>query len=707
MREVIFDPVKELSPSDFIEKITSQKDSLTEKNEKCLTLFMYLIKSNSIDKIEKLIEEVALDMEWQLSQKDNSPNHWTAWDYAMKLAINENEPRLLKMLTKYVQYAHTGTVSGLLCIYAKLNEKEFFVDCLRYGNPNTPSFYGYPLHWVCECGNTEMFDALISWRKDEEFIDINVRDSFGSTGIIIALENKRVEIAEKLMSHPDINLHLSSFISGSALTAAIYTKQFDFAKKLLSNKKLETIVNKDHPGALAWAIINNQKDIILALLKQGLNPVESVSDYLTFDLPKLSDLDHTQYALVDNDTYDWGANPLLLAMMYQDITIIEALLEYGSIVEKALSFSEGVFGSIKKLYEIRDDTLMNLLKTYHNLQKNSYIIVDQLDLLFDEFSKQTQVVKKLMRFFIENVNVSDEEAFLFSEKIFPPEYAIPKKLFFLVYCAVNEKKLASNSTEIKKILIDNTVKIALGEVSEFGINFYLKMIKDYIIKNISGFPIPTEEIELLCVKKLGEAKKELAMAKKTSLKNIIEVREQDSVFLEPLKSYSSEYNDDIEEKSFKDPIKTSLDDEKKHSRNAYKNTMSFTDVFLLHEKLSEKLIDFLEKNRKYLIKSESKKQKILDSIKVILYHEENNCSWSRIPQDVFGSTSLGTVNYYYRTFLRNHELQKIKDLVFEIGNSDYTAATTATQIRKKTEWEPSIFSVNKPYTSAKNTPKLE
>jgi ankyrin repeat protein len=98
---------------------------------------------------------------------------------------------------------------------------------------------------------------------------INQVNRNNETPLIVAVVAGQKKIVEQLLQRPDIDLHIQGFITGTALTYAIFSQQYDIADLLLN--KEEQFINTQHPGALNWTLLHENLDFTNKLVAKGAN----------------------------------------------------------------------------------------------------------------------------------------------------------------------------------------------------------------------------------------------------------------------------------------------------------------------------------------------------------------------------------------------------------------------------------------------------
>jgi len=156
--------------------------------------------------------------------------------------------------------------------------------------------------------NLEWVDIILS------FSDININTNLSNSPdityysiLMLAIDLNKVEIVEKLLKHPDIDINKMGVKSEPALLYAIYTDKTYFAKLLLDDPRIDIhIKNKKNENALYIAANEGNTTIVEEILK----------------FPNVD---------VNIQSKDWGFTPLFEAARKGFSQIVGLLLEYPGI----------------------------------------------------------------------------------------------------------------------------------------------------------------------------------------------------------------------------------------------------------------------------------------------------------------------------------------------------------------------------------------
>lgn len=128
----------------------------------------------------------------------------------------------------------------------------------------------------------EMFQAVENGKVDlverllAQGMSVNLISDYNESLLIIAVKKKQASLVNNLLGKNDIMLHIEGYLTGTALTFAIFSEQWNIAKALLA--KEQKFDNAQHPGTVIWAVGFNNKEILELLRAKGAN----------FDLPGLT-----------------------------------------------------------------------------------------------------------------------------------------------------------------------------------------------------------------------------------------------------------------------------------------------------------------------------------------------------------------------------------------------------------------------------------
>ncbi|MDX2164067.1 MAG: ankyrin repeat domain-containing protein [Gammaproteobacteria bacterium] len=160
----------------------------------------------------------------------------------------------------------------------------------------------------------------------ERGVDPNQQDRYGTTPFMRALEIKEDKITDLFMQNPTTNLHLIDDVNGTALTYAIFSEQFGYAKKLIE-KEGENFKVCNHPEALNWAIRKKRQDLVELMLKYS-NKGINISGGKTTDVENASEEISHRYTALDLDECNDLA--LIWAVGLGHEEIVDLLLKHGA-----------------------------------------------------------------------------------------------------------------------------------------------------------------------------------------------------------------------------------------------------------------------------------------------------------------------------------------------------------------------------------------
>jgi len=203
---------------------------------------------------------------------------------------------------------------------------------------------------------------------------INLKSVYNESALIAAVEKGHIEMVQWLLNQENIDLHIQGYLTGSALTYAVFKDQKKLAQLLLVNEN--KFLNQQHVGALNWAILNENQEIIYGMVKKGadvnsvgLSGYKEIPEWMLkpepdplstpFHRESLPYLDDTPVCLATrceklellnyflsqckatpNIPNNNGDLPLRIAIEKNNKSIVELLLHYGADPEIALKPKE-------------------------------------------------------------------------------------------------------------------------------------------------------------------------------------------------------------------------------------------------------------------------------------------------------------------------------------------------------------------------------
>jgi ankyrin repeat protein len=207
---------------------------------------------------------------------------------------------------------------------------------------------------------------VVNWLLENNKANITATNDNKDSALIVALEAEkhRDDFVKMLLHYENIDLHVQSYFWGTALTYAIFSKQFDNALLLLSKEKSFQL--SYHPGALHWAVKQGNHTIVLALKALGVDL--NTTKYLGFDpcedwvwksmpssspfsfrekdttplLVALNEMNHSMVALLLENGADpnltcQGQTPLIVAAENADQASLELLVQHGADLKQRVS----------------------------------------------------------------------------------------------------------------------------------------------------------------------------------------------------------------------------------------------------------------------------------------------------------------------------------------------------------------------------------
>lgn len=178
-----------------------------------------------------------------------------------------------------------------------------------------------PLMAAMRNGHFNVFKLLI-----ENNSNVNTKNHSNETVLILAIDEKIPQhFLELLLSSEEIDLHVQSYFWGTALTYALFNKQFDKANLLLNKEKIFHLAQ--HPGALHWAVIRNNLEILNAFKNYQVD--FNTTKYFKFNPPP----DWVWKSMPSKSPFSFrekDITPLLASLNEENHSLLTWLLDHGA-----------------------------------------------------------------------------------------------------------------------------------------------------------------------------------------------------------------------------------------------------------------------------------------------------------------------------------------------------------------------------------------
>lgn len=156
----------------------------------------------------------------------------------------------------------------------------------------------------------------------EQQVDVNAVNDLNETALILAVKEGYIEAVQAILVKSNVDLHIQSYLYGTALTAAIYFKKIEIIDLLLNK---ETVIdNNKHPLALICAIRRNYDSVILKFLDKGAD-INSSGEEGYIDPPDwVKDLESpSPFTPMGPPVFDL---PVIVAMQQNHVASLKALM---------------------------------------------------------------------------------------------------------------------------------------------------------------------------------------------------------------------------------------------------------------------------------------------------------------------------------------------------------------------------------------------
>lgn len=233
-------PVKRFESEDIVsEKINYALQAYEEFNLISITLYSIRLIKEQIDSIAQEWRKCS----YHVLNKAITENRIKATkereESVLALAAIENDIELVKLLLSYKDIdINKQCNNGKTPLLLALHEKHFDIarELLEQDtiDVNRKDNHGLsPLLSALQTDN-EIFDLLLA-HKD---IDVNIKNNMGVTPLFYAAEKGLIELAKKMINHPDIDVN--KITSGyTPLTVAIISKNIEIVMCLLQHERID------------------------------------------------------------------------------------------------------------------------------------------------------------------------------------------------------------------------------------------------------------------------------------------------------------------------------------------------------------------------------------------------------------------------------------------------------------------------------------
>ena len=271
-------------------------------------------------------------------------------------------------------------------------------------------------------GNKEKFIYLFNLVCFDK-INLNEKDSYGDTALIIAAYRGHVDILKVLLGHRDIDINIKHRCHGdTALILAAYHGHKDIVKALLGHRGINVnIKNEDGDTALIIAVNRGHKDIVKALLARKVVHVNFINrdGYTALMLAAECGHEETVKDLlghrdidVNIENSDWET-ALMIATKCGHEDIVEALLRKEGIdvnIQNIVGYTAPMFavktGTTRMLKDLlaREDIDVNIKNEDGD---TALILAIAVEKAFSRMFSELDIVAEILAHADINVNIKN------------------------------------------------------------------------------------------------------------------------------------------------------------------------------------------------------------------------------------------------------------------------------------------------------------
>ena len=543
---------------------------------------------------------------------------------------------------------------------------------------------------------------------------VNAKNDYNETILITVAIKKNLPLLKKVLERDDVDLHTQGHLTGTALTFAIFSNETEIAKELLDKEK--SFKNNEHPGAVNWAVLNNNKEILKLLMLKGANiNIPGLTDYeespdwvwkpqphplatpfhpehiekiqLTPLCLAIYNTNHDMLELLlkecqanPNQPNDNGALPLQIAAERNDEKAVQLLLQYGA--NPQLKENEDGNSNIPSYLRGKKLQINQNIKTRIEIAKKEKVFPEMLlefykdnfNIAYSELfleSKVSSTDKKILKDILLEGKINITELIALSQGIM----LIPETLLTsltALYCGLHPEKwedTSSTVTYVKKILLKNTVENSLSS-------------DNLLTKNEEYTGILKSIAKQCCTDLFSNISEDLTEAEKTKKESLITQSKTPELLSpntspppsprSPFEIYANTYTAElpiiakqltIDINLNINPVQTFLPNSL--PKNCY-------DLLTSTSQQWQEIYNLIKLPQSY--HRLRPQNQMFNVIKAILIKEEKRCSWGTAQMEAGCSVSA---NYYYNCWSREGKLQKIFSIVAQLSSSNSHAITSS------------------------------
>jgi ankyrin repeat protein len=544
--------------------------------------------------------------------------------------------------------------------------------------------------------------------------DINCKNIYGESALNIAVGKRYTEIVNLLLKQEKIDLHSQGYLTGTPLTFAIFSEQIEVAKQLLT--KENKFINQDHPGAISWAILNNNEELLEQLKSKGANfnlsGLEGYSEPPEWILkpepdPRASPFHREVRPYV-------GYTPLCLAIVNNHLDLMKYLLAKGH-VDPNVPNSDGKL-PLQMAVEKNQKDIVQVLLTHNANPELPEQVEGNQDLPQFLRKRSPQISSEIQRLLNEaknknKVSMSGEYSFFKSapKKVIIPEMLLGpyKDVYETAHLEIKDSMLGELEKNIlldvlkegslpvndtikfaKKLFVPDSIISSIyvlycglhpARWDDESIPTSCQTIKKYLLDNTVKYSLSEKhsaEQADLCFTYLKNTAQQvcssfmqshlLLSSEEQAIKNQVlsgfqEAKSNQESPIEITHGFLNEfigtYKDELENTSgFEEESKLEILEISRISKNSNllsENTTTQTKDLSRFSQNWKTVYDMIKLTPiSHKVRDE---KKLYNIVKAILYQQEKECSWKALPAEF----NTGSAYYYYKCWQRENKLESI------------------------------------------------
>jgi len=360
----------------------------TNKKEKDIPL-IYAVKNNEIGIIKELL--TFPDIKVDLQDKHGN----TALIYAVK----NDKTKIVEELLKFrdIDVSIKPKFGQAALYYAVINNKDEIVEKLFDHPTIDKQLVFHALIHSLKNDKDDLVELIV--KKFKHTDAVNMGDNLGSNPLIIAIEENKTNIVEKLLEFEKIDVNNKDKNGNTALIVAVKKDNQDIIKLLLSDPRID-VNNKDNNGNTVFivAVKKDNQDIIKLLLS---DPRIDVNTSLISVIKPLYDIKKENYSI-----------KLLYTTLTEEINF--KLLDKLLVIMKNKNIKIEVSPEIKQsIKDIRDFCIKKLNETEINTE-----LINKLTTVMSMLSK-IEIMYGILPEYNESAPIKN------SNSTPPPNYSTP------------------------------------------------------------------------------------------------------------------------------------------------------------------------------------------------------------------------------------------------------------------------------------------